>query len=346
MRRRPNETTWTTDVAETDFRLLFEQLHDPAVEFLFCDEEPVIVQANDAFVDVFCDGDSIPSRWLNDLLVPVDSIEDANEINQQIMSHSHQRRVVERMTIDGPRSFLYRGVPIAEDRGFAIYTDITERVRRKKHLDVLHRVLRHNLRNDTNIITSGARQALRTAENESTRENLQTVIRTSDGLSHLCSEAATIRKVLTSDFSTHPVGFDSIVYSVVSDCASQFEDADIGLDAPDDLLVLADSRLEILVEGLVDNALRHNSSSPSKVYVSLTECEEMAEFVVADNGPGIPEVEQKIVTDDLNVSSLEHGSGLGLWLVKWLVRSYGGHIEIETHNRKGSVVIVELPLAD
>ena len=38
-------------------------------------------------------------------------------------------------------------------------------------------------------------------------------------------------------------------------------------------------------------------------------------------------------------------SGLGLWLVKWLVEGYGGELEIEDRAPRGSVVRLLLPAA-
>ena len=45
-------------------------------------------------------------------------------------------------------------------------------------------------------------------------------------------------------------------------------------------------------------------------------------------------------------TALEHASGLGLWLVHWIVTESGGDIEIATREPTGTVVRMWLPRAD
>jgi len=326
----------------SQFESLFNQLHDPVVEFVFEDGEPIIVQANRAFHEVFCAGESVSSLRLNELIVPTDNREQAQTFDQRTADGKQNRAVIERMTPRGPRTFLYRGVPAGEGRGFAIYSDITDERRREQYLDVLQRVLRHNLRNDLNIISAYATEAYRTAETEQTREALESVIETADGLTQLCTEANTIRKVLDEPTSLEPTDLHAVVAAVSTDCQQRFTEADISVDCPRGLTVMADDRLEILVESLLDNAVRHNTSSKPKATVAASVDDGMVELIVTDNGPGIPQTEREIITDELNTSPLQHGSGLGLWLVKWLTERYGGCIAIETPENDGSVIRIRL----
>lgn len=337
----PHPTSTTTQ-----FESLFDQLHDPVVEFAFEDGEPIIVQANQAFHEVFCAGESISSLRLNELIVPASEREQAHAFDQRTVDGKQNRAVIERMTPEGPRTFLYRGVPAGEGRGFAIYSDITDERRREQYLDVLQRVLRHNLRNDLNVITAYVKEAYRAAETEQTRECLKPVIETADGLTQLCTEANTIRKVLDEPTSLAPTDLHTVIAAVSTDCHKRFTTAEIAVDCPRGLTVMADDRLEILVESLLDNAIRHNTSPTPKATVTAGVDDDMIELIVADNGPGIPQTEQEIITDELNTSPLQHGSGLGLWLVKWLTERYGGSIIIETPNDGGSIVRIRLSQAD
>ena len=328
------------------FEVLFEQLHDPVVEFVFQDDEPIIVQANPAFREVFCSGESLANLRLNELIVPNDKREQAQAFDQRTVDGKPNRKVVERITRNGSRTFLYRGVPLGKDRGFAIYTDITEKIRREKYLDVLQRVFRHNLRNDVNIISAHATQALDAAETEQARDSLDHVIETADSLAKLCTEASTIRKVLDEPVTLEPVALHTVIDTVTTDCQERFTAAEITVDCPRDFTVLADKRLPILVDSLVDNAIRHNTSSTPIATVNASIDDEMVELTIADNGPGIPPAERQIITGEKEISSLKHGSGLGLWLVRWLTERYGGSLEINTYQEGGSVVRVWLPQAE
>ena len=69
---------------------------------------------------------------------------------------------------------------------------------------------------------------------------------------------------------------------------------------------------------------------PKVILSASVRDDDTVELAVADNGPGIPETEQRVLADEAQISPLSHGSGLGLWLVKWLTESYGGSLAIDT----------------
>ena len=329
------------------FEMLFEQLTDPVVEFEQDDGEPIIVNANAAFYDTFAPVESIVGLPLNELIVPADRRDEAATFDQRTASGMTNRAVIERSTAEGRRKFLYRGVPVGDDRGFAIYSDVTEKLNQERHLNVLQRVLRHNLRNEVNVITGEVERALDTVENKQTQDALEGIQETAHGLSKLCTEAQTIRKVLTESPTLVPTELKPVVDTVSKHCLQRFTQASISVDCPADLTVQADSRLQIVVDSLVDNAVRHNTASLPKVTVSASVvANDDVELSVVDNGPGIPETEQRVLTDDEQISPLSHSSGLGLWLVKWLTESYGGSFTINTPDNGGSDVRLRLTRAD
>jgi sensor histidine kinase regulating citrate/malate metabolism len=68
------------------------------------------------------------------------------------------------------------------------------------------------------------------------------------------------------------------------------------------------------------------------------------ELRVADDGPGIPDGERTIRDEDAAVTPLQHGSGIGLWAVVWVVNSFDGNVDFDT-DASGSVVSVTLRTA-
>jgi K+-sensing histidine kinase KdpD len=66
---------------------------------------------------------------------------------------------------------------------------------------------------------------------------------------------------------------------------------------------------------------------------------------IADNGPGIPETEREVLTRGTE-TQLVHGSGIGLWIIHWVVTRYGGELSFEEREDGGSVVRLSLPAAD
>jgi signal transduction histidine kinase len=329
--------------AAKHFETLFEQLPDPVVEFEQDEDgEPVIINANSAFRDTFAPDESVTDYPLNELIVPADYRDEAATFDQRTAHGEVNKAIVERAASDGRRKFLYRGVSADEDRGFAIYSDVTERLNQERHLDVLQRVLRHNLRNDLTVIDGQLKQALDVIDDEDAHDALETIQERVDGLIQLCSEAQTIRKVIGESASLERTELTDTLTPVVENCKQRFPHAAITVDCPDGLAVIADDRLEIVVESLIDNAVRHNTASTPTVTVSAIADEDTVELAVADNGPGIPTSEQRVIAGEIEVSPLSHGSGLGLWLVKWLTESYGGSLEIDTPGDGGSIVRLRL----
>jgi histidine kinase len=67
---------------------------------------------------------------------------------------------------------------------------------------------------------------------------------------------------------------------------------------------------------------------------------------VADNGPGIPEVERaKIFEPFFTTKETGQGMGLGLAITYGIVKDYGGEIQIDSEAGKGTVFRVSFPIA-
>jgi signal transduction histidine kinase len=86
------------------------------------------------------------------------------------------------------------------------------------------------------------------------------------------------------------------------------------------------------------------------VNVSLYEREEVAEIVVADEGPGIPEEQISKIFERFYRSSDQHtrtvgGAGIGLAISRWIAHVHGGDIRVESRAGDGSRFIVTLPLS-
>ncbi|MFO7834308.1 MAG: ATP-binding protein [Halohasta sp.] len=326
------------------FRHLFEELEDAVVKFELVDGEPMVREANDAFREVFgYDAGPVVGEPLNDLIVPATKHEEAKQFDERTRAGESNAAIVERMTDDGERKFVYRGVPYRDGYGFAIYSDITDELQRERHLDVLHRVLRHNLRNDLTVILGMATKIIEEADDPAIESTAAKIKRTAGDLSQLSDEAKTIEKALGETTDLQPIDLQPLAEEVATSCAARFETAAITTDVPTGLRVRANDKLRIVLRSLVDNAIRHNDAAEPRATVSASTGDDgTVRLAVRDNGPGIPVAEQRIIVDDAEITPLNHGSGLGLWLVKWIVDSYGGTVGIDTLADGGTVVELQL----
>ena len=74
--------------------------------------------------------------------------------------------------------------------------------------------------------------------------------------------------------------------------------------------------------------------------------EESTTVRVADNGPGIPDTQKETIFGKGEKGLDSPGTGLGLYLVRTLVKQYGGAVWVEDNDPEGSVFVVERPLTE
>ena len=102
------------------------------------------------------------------------------------------------------------------------------------------------------------------------------------------------------------------------------------------------------VKELLVNAIQHNDADTPEVTLDLDVDRNgpplEATIAISDNGPGIPENERKVLEEG-EESPLLHGSGLGLWLVNWIVTELGGTVRIAENDPRGTVVTILVPVS-
>lgn len=245
--------------------------------------------------------------------------------------------------------------------------DVTKQRRRQQRLEVLNRVLRHNLRNDMVIINGNAEQIseiIRESEEgisedlaRSILEKTEFIDRTSQELVNISEKARDISEALPEDVpERHSINLGELVTSVVEDIRSDHPEASITVSVPDEHWISTDERLlRVVLENLVENAVIHNDTDEPTVSVSVVKVgsddnrdldgdEEVEEgatrITVEDNGPGIPEHEIDVIERGYE-DSIEHGSGMGLWIISWGVQDLRGTVEFDVD--EGTTVTVTLP---
>ena len=357
-RRRPTEAVgsdggFSEEFDRDRFRHLVEHVQDAVVEFEFVGGDPVVRGINPAFVDVFgYERNDIVGAPLNEYVVPAWLEDEASGLDDRTSAGKVNYRRVRRETADGIREFLYRGIPFETEDGrvcgFAIYTDLTADKRNRSQVDVLNRVLRHNLRNTLTLVAGSLEGLLEGVEtDELDPETRQLVENTRVGLEELRTlsrEASELyRTVELSVPDDAHVDCVPLIRSVAGQFGREYPDAVISLDLPETLSVAATDRLEVALTSLVENAIEHNDGDVARVWIEAdVDTEKWCCITVADDGPGIPPVERNVVTGETEISDLDHGSGLGLWLVKWTVESFGGEIHFEDRSGGGSRVRLQL----
>ena len=243
-----------------------------------------------------------------------------------------------------------------------VLQDITAERRREQRLAVLNRVLRHNLRNDLNVVQGYLDIGTDRVEDPDLRRMLETAARKTAGVIDLGEKARSIEDAMGADAG----GSTSVAVRALLDDVS--EDllvgtaAEIRIEVPADLSIRTDPAvLSVVFENLLENAVEHGSAgnraspddpgahadagadadTPVVTVRAVDTPDGTVAFEVEDDGPGVPDHELDVL-DATEETALEHGSGLGLWIVKWGVASLGGTVEFDVSDA-GTTVRLTLP---
>lgn len=306
---------------------------------LIVDTEGRIVDSNRTAGQVFDQlSASAVGRPLGDL-VP-EFTEELDKTGNRISTH----------TVDY-RTFEVSKSDIHDDQGHVIghtlmFWDITDVRLRQQRLEVLNRVLRHNLRNDMDAVRGYAE--LISEDEYDSAELADRIVRTSTKLVELGSKAREVERIMaTRADDRRPLDVTSIIGTVVDRMGDEYSPCNITTKGPDELWMVADkSVLEPVFENLLENTIQHNDRAVPQVTVTASvdkrDGREWVQVAVEDNGPGIPEHEREAIVQG-EETPLEHASGLGLWLVRWGTSQLGGDLSFEDNDPRGSVVTIRLP---
>jgi signal transduction histidine kinase len=124
------------------------------------------------------------------------------------------------------------------------------------------------------------------------------------------------------------------------------KDVDVHLTIPDGLSMIADPiRISQAMANLLDNAIKYTSSG-GKVNIEAHQLKQEIAIVVKDSGIGIHSEELPRIWDRLyrgDQSRSKKGLGLGLSLLKAIVRAHKGRVEVFSEPGKGSTFTIYLP---
>ncbi len=218
--------------------------------------------------------------------------------------------------------------------------------RQRDNLDVLNKVVRHDIRNELQLVLAYT-QTLADRVDEEGVEYVQQVLASARKAVDITETAREVAEVtLQADSEPTLIRLDRVLEGAVDDVRSA-HDAVVTIEgSTPDVEVVADETLESVFRNLLANAIEHNDAEPPRVTVSATERDGEVVVRVVDNGPGIPDDRKELVFQEGEKNVDSEGTGLGLYLVDTLVDRYGGDVRIEDNEPRGAAFVVSLPARD
>lgn len=224
------------------------------------------------------------------------------------------------------------------------YWEITRQRETHQQLSVVDRVLRHNLRNQLTVVRGRAAD-IAEAVTGGPAADAATIIEECNALMTTADKSRDVTELLTEDPTPKSVPLSERLFSVVTRLEDKYPDVILKEAIDPEITVRAVQEVEEAIEELAINGIVHNDTDEPTIELGLTATDEEAVVTVSDNGPGIPDVDQRVLERGEEMDDFYHGSGLGMWLVHLTVRKSGGSIAVTRASDTGSTVEVTLPLA-
>lgn len=268
-----------------------------------------------------------------------------------------------RMTDEGKRHYELRVSRFDRTQlaGLVLtFRDVTDERRLRRRVGVLNRLLRHDLRNEMNVVLGYTeliedrlrRQAAGSDAPEDAPDDEATTAldRITGAAETMLDRAETVRHVeatLDADVSARSrLDVAGLVRAQVDGLAMEYPSVDpqVTVDAPESAWITATGLIDTVFVNLIENAIEHSHRERPGIEVTVRESGEYVAVTVADDGPGIPSQELRTFQTETE-TAVTHSSGLGLWLVVWITEESGGRVSFDI-DETGTAVTVEFPAAD
>lgn len=210
--------------------------------------------------------------------------------------------------------------------------------RRQNLINVLDRVLRHNLRNELTVIRGHVNILADRVKDRF--ESIDVITEKIEKLVSLSETAREFDTIVTEESEDQWFDLAALAERVVDAVARDYPETTLRIEDADGVEVRATPSLERAIHELVENAAKH-SPDGATVTVSFGNGPNRVRLSVADEGPGLPTHEQEVLRGG-DETPLLHGSGLGLWLVYRIVSNQGGEIHTDV-DESGTRVVLSIP---
>ncbi|MFB6084422.1 MAG: PAS domain S-box protein [Halorientalis sp.] len=237
---------------------------------------------------------------------------------------------------------IFDGDEVVRIVGFT--RDVTDRRRRERQLRVIDTILRHNLRNDLNTVIGHA-EYIDEHPDDDPPTHADAIEGTARELLRKAEKQRRTIELLTEPVTPCRVDVTAAVEDAVAAIEDRYPDADVETDLAPSLTVRALDEIGTAIRELLDNAAKHAEGSTPWIRVTTRQVDDRGVVEIEDTCPRIPDYEYRVLTGEQEMDGVTHTSGLGLWLVYWIVDLSDGQISFET-NEDGNTVTVSLPLAE
>lgn len=229
--------------------------------------------------------------------------------------------------------------------GYRSHEETADRLDRAiQQSTILHRILRHNLRNICNVI-QGNVEVLRDTMTEPSNEQLDNIDAQTSTLIDLSQKTRYLRDVVMDEADrTQRIDLVQLIEREAERITRSYPRATVWTDLPESVVVEFDARIERAISELLDNAIEHNDRLEPIVNIRIEPHEfDSVDIVIEDNGPGMPDMERNVLQTGYE-TPMFHSQGLGLWISRTIVSHNGGRFRITDNVPRGTIIRITIPI--
>lgn len=218
--------------------------------------------------------------------------------------------------------------------------DVSDRRRYEQRLRVLNRVLRHDLRNEMNVVLGYADLLEESSLSPEQATYVDTIQTKASRVVTLSEQTREVVESLPDGEEAAPVDVAAVTRARVAAMESSTPEATLTTDAPEECWARGGAAYDDALDRLLETVVGHSDAVDPTVHVEIDRRETPAghEVVVTLEGdpPGVPEDHRAALAEGTE-TPLRHLNGFDLWLVNWYVDGVGGELAFDYAGERRTV---------
>ncbi|RQD70168.1 MAG: HAMP domain-containing histidine kinase [Halanaerobium sp. MSAO_Bac5] len=269
------------------------------------------------------------------------ALKEKESISREIIYHNPDKKIIQATFIPllGEKRDINGGV--------IVLTDITELRKLETVRNDFVANVSHELRTPLTSILGYLDTLIESdIEDQQTREKFLSIIKEeTNRLSLLITDLLNLSKIESQSFELSPGDFVKTLQKVYNllEKNAQLKDIEVNMEVEENppQVYMVKEQIEQVLINLIDNAIKY-SPAGEEINIRVEKKADKLYFSIADNGIGIPQEDQARIFErfyrvDKARSRSLGGTGIGLSIVRNIIKQHGSEIKVESEEGKGSI---------
>ncbi|OYR42051.1 PAS domain-containing sensor histidine kinase [Halorubrum sp. Eb13] len=224
--------------------------------------------------------------------------------------------------------------------------DITDYYETHHRAELFWRILRHNLRNEAAIILGYTNQLTEHAEIKDVKDIIETIRLRGENLGNMAESVKEIEQAVTDSY-TECTRRPAIVgvRAITTQISTDYPAAEISTNERERMWIDINDAFGYALTHAVENAIIHSNDDTPVVEINVGPSPNTGrvEICIKDTNSTISDEELEVLFAPTETTNTSHGSGIGLFVMKWCIESLGGEVSFRTRASGGNAVSLYLP---